>query len=677
MTFDLPQGCYHSPMAGLPRLLAPLLALVGLALAQSPKGLVLPFAGPGGQSAAHALADGLRAPMPSLTAILLPDLPWREGYDLAAGRIESPGGARLAREVSGADWVVVGEMGQDGWVTLYLSTPQESRRARFSRLELAQRWLELKLGLPPHPFPGLDHSLEETYQKMSQGDLSGIGGSALGGLFNSALETRQGKAPSPDLRDSLPKPLLDFWVNLGQRRLPPAYQALADLGSGRRAQALQAAGQLADGLAYERLAALLIQRSVGQDTWRQTARKLAQVAPELPIAWEEVSFAAFDEGKPAEARDALLRAQALLPQNPLYWTNLGWAYYLTGDWARSIGASRKALQSQRPSPTPAYNLGLVKALYGDFQGAKGAYDRALQLDQEGEFAAALEDLAAAKNPLLAYWQGYLSERTGDLAQAQAFYQRFAEAYPQHPLAPAARRASRIRLETRLSLEKLTLQPKGPDARPFRAGEVVFPVVRLEGKPYLSRTPLVTRLLGENEQVIAERSKEIAFRPMTTELLENAPAVALPQEGRYYLEVLYADQRLSLTVIAGPPSLTRRLYAAGLQIRDLGDEPLLSEKEMLGPTGDRILLERAAFTLRQVAQFLRDQAKDDPQRQKEVQALSQPLRQGPYAGQTVLNLMDKAEEKLLRAFFEAAAQKPELIGDSDVVNAFVDWLVGGE
>ncbi|HEU4740538.1 MAG TPA: hypothetical protein VFS50_02940 [Meiothermus sp.] len=667
-------------MSGLPRLFAWMLALLGLALAQNPKGLVLPFAGPGGQTVAHALADGLQVAPPSLTALLIPDLPWRDSYDFAAGRIESLGGARLAREVSGADWLVVGEVGQDGWVTLYLSTPQESRKARFSRLELAQRWLELKLGLKPHPFPGLDYSLEETYQKMSQGDLSVITGSALGGLYNSALETRQGKAPTPDLRATLPKSLLDFWTNLAQRRLPPAYQALADFGSEKRPQALEAARKLADGLAYERLTALLIQRSAGQDAWRETARKLAQIAPELPIAWEEVSFAAFDEDKPAEARDALLKAQTLLPQNPLYWINLGWAYYLTGDKARSIQASSKALKAggaEKPSPTPAYNLGLAKALYGDLRGAKQAYDQALQLDDEQEFEAALEDLAEAKNPLLAYWQGYLSERSGDLAQARAFYQRFAEANPQHPLAPAAQRASRIRIETRLSLEKLTLQPEGSDARPFRAGEAVFPVVKLEGKPYLARAPLVTRLLDENDRVLLEKTKEVAFRPMTAELIENAPAVTLPKEGRYYLEVLYGDQKLSLTVIAGTPSLSRRLYAAGLQIRDLGDEPLLGEKEMLGPQGDRILLERTAFTLRQVAQFLRGEAKDDPQRQKELQELSKPLAQGPYAGQTVLDLMGKAEEKVLRAFFEAAAQNPELIGDSDVVNAFVDWLTGGE
>ncbi|WP_233493193.1 MULTISPECIES: hypothetical protein [unclassified Meiothermus] len=660
-------------MSALLRLFAWMSALLGLALAQPPKGLVLPFAGPGGQGAAHALAEGLRVAPPSLAALLLPDLPWRDGYDLASGRIESLGGARLAREVSGADWLAVGEVGQDGWVTIYLSTPQESRRARFSRLELAQRWLEAKLGLFPHPFPGLAHGLEATYQRMSQGELSVITDAALRGLYAAALETRQGRAPTPDLAALLPKPLLDFWTNLAQRRLSPAYQALADLGAGRQAQALEAARKLADGLAYERLTALLIQRSAGQGDWHQTARKLAQIAPELPIAWEEVSFAAFDEGQPGEARDALLKALALLPQKPLYWTNLGWAYYLTGDRARSIQASRRALTLGESSPTPAYNLGLVKALYGDVYGAKQAYDQALQRDDEQEFEAALEDLAKAKNPLLTYWQGYLAERGGEVAQARAFYQRFAEANPQHPLAPAARRASRIQLELRISLEKLALQPAGPDAQPFRAGEAVFPIVRLEGSPYLMRAPLVTRLLDENGRVLLEQRKEIAFRPMTAERIEAAPAVTLPREGRYYLEVLYGDQKLSQSVSASPPSLARRLYVAGLQIRDLNDRPLLSEGEMLGPQGDRLLLERTTAALREVVQFLRDEAKDNPQRQRELQGLSQPLTQGPYAGQSVLELMDRADEQVLRAFFEAAAQNPELIGDSDVVNAFVNWL----
>ncbi|MGC8966898.1 MAG: hypothetical protein ACP5JV_00940, partial [Thermus sp.] len=53
---------------------------LGLALAQ---GLVLPFAGERGYTLAQALAEGLKAPPPTLLALLLPDPPWRGGYELA------------------------------------------------------------------------------------------------------------------------------------------------------------------------------------------------------------------------------------------------------------------------------------------------------------------------------------------------------------------------------------------------------------------------------------------------------------------------------------------------------------------------------------------------------------------------------------------------------------------
>ncbi|MGV2482308.1 UNVERIFIED_CONTAM: hypothetical protein IGO34_36535, partial [Salmonella enterica subsp. enterica serovar Weltevreden] len=58
------------------------------------------------------------------------------------------------------------------------------------------------------------------------------------------------------------------------------------------------------------------------------------------------------------------------------------------------------------------------------------------------------------------------------------------------------------------------------------------MVKLEGSPYLMRAPLVTRLLDENDRLLQENRKEITFRPMTAELIEKAPAVTLPKEGRY-------------------------------------------------------------------------------------------------------------------------------------------------
>ena len=47
---------------------------------------------------------------PSLAAILLPDMPWQGSCDLAAGSLATAGGARLAREISGASWLLVGAL---------------------------------------------------------------------------------------------------------------------------------------------------------------------------------------------------------------------------------------------------------------------------------------------------------------------------------------------------------------------------------------------------------------------------------------------------------------------------------------------------------------------------------------------------------------------------------------
>ncbi len=84
------------------------------------RGVVLPFAGPGGHAIAQAVAGGLGVAPPSLAAILLPDMPWQGSYDLAAGSRGSAGGARLAWEISGAAWLLVGRVDPQGWVRVFL-----------------------------------------------------------------------------------------------------------------------------------------------------------------------------------------------------------------------------------------------------------------------------------------------------------------------------------------------------------------------------------------------------------------------------------------------------------------------------------------------------------------------------------------------------------------------------
>ncbi|MGC8904375.1 tetratricopeptide repeat protein [Thermus sp.] len=617
---------------------------LGLALAQ---GLVLPFEGEGGYTLAQAFAEGLKAPPPTLLALLLPDPPWQGGYDLAGG-LYSPGGARLAREITGATWLLVGKE-ERGGLRLYLAQEGGVKEGLFPSPAVAWLWLEGQ-GLAPRfsalPKPSLP---EARLRALAQGEDPDP-------LHRSALDLKEGRG-SGLLEGLLPERLLLLW----QGRLPRAYEAFRLLAEGKKEEALALAEAMGKGDVLERTAAHLVFRALEDERWKASARKLAEAFPELPSAWEEVSFAAFQEGKGEEAKEALLKALALRPDYWLYWTNLGWAYYLTGDLPRAIRASEKAV-GLNPNATAYYNLGLFRAIYGDFLGAKAAYDRALRLDQGEDYPEALKDLEERKEPLALFFRAYLAERAG--LEAPPLYRAFLEAYPKHPAAFAARRAL-ARLEApqvRLQVLRLTLIPEDRDARPFRKGEAVFPVVRLEGTPYLGREALETLLWREGEAV-ARESKPLGFPPLTAALEEVAPAVTLPEEGRYTLEVRYGKAQVLLSLEAGPPSLARRLYALGLEARGLSGNPLLTPKEALGVDGERLLLERTLEAFKEAAPLAA------------TPRLTAPLEKGPYPGKSVQELLRDPPPDLVRAFYLAVLENPELLAENDVVNAFVEWLLG--
>ncbi|MEZ0348569.1 MAG: hypothetical protein ABWJ90_08690 [Thermus sp.] len=624
------------------RILSSLL-LLGLALAQ---GLVLPFEGPRGYTLAQAFAQGLNAPPPTLLALLLPDLPWRGSYELAGG-LHTRAGARLALAATGADWVLLGRE-EEGGLRLILATPKGAQEGLFRTPELAWLWLQgqgLAPRFSPFPIPSLS---EERLQALAQGQDPDP-------LHQSALDLKEGRG-SGLLEGLLPKRLLLLW----QGTLPPAYEAFRLLAEGKREEALKRAEALTQGDVLERTAAHLLFRALEDERWKETARSLAQAFPELPLAWEEVSFAAFAEGKGEEAKEALLQALKLRPDYWLYWTNLGWAYYLAGDLPRAILASERALQLS-PNATALYNLGLFRAIYGDYLGAKAAYDRALRLDEGEDFPEALKDLEARKEPLALYFRAYLAERAG--LEAKPLYEAFLAQHPKHPLGPAARRALAQLGEggARLEVLRLSLIPGDVDARPFRAGEAVFPEVRLTGTPYLKRDALETRLYREGA-LLQEEKKPLGFPPLTTALVENAPAVTLPAPGRYTLEVRYGEATLLLPLEAGPPSLARRLYALGLEVRDLSGQALLTPKEALGEEGERLLLERTLQALKEAAPLATSSR------------LTIPLPKGPYAGKTVQEVLKEPSLEGVRAFFEAVLENPELLAENDVVNAFVNWLL---
>ncbi|WP_243090521.1 tetratricopeptide repeat protein [Thermus neutrinimicus] len=628
-----------------PRRFLALLLFLGLGLAQ---GLVLPFEGPQGFRLAQAFAQGLKAPPPTLLALLLPDPPWRGGYDLAGG-LYTRAGARLAQAATGAEWVLLGK-GEEKGLRLFLARRDGVKEGLFPTPNLAWLWLQgegLAPKFSPLPHPTLS---EEELRALAQGENPDP-------LHQSALDLREGRGAGL-LQGLLPERLLLLW----QDKLPPAYQAFALLSQGKREEALKLAETLREGDVLEKAAAELVFRALEDPRWKESARVLAQAFPELPLAWEEVSFAAFSEGKGEEARDALLRALRLRPDHWLYWTNLGWAYYLTGDLPRAILASKRAVELL-PNATAYYNLGLFKAIYGDFLGAKAFYQRALRLDEGEDFPEALKDLEGRTEPLALFFRAYVSERAG--LPAKALYQAFLETHPRHPLAQAAKRALGQKEERPLlEVKKLSLIPGDLEARPFHAGEAVFPEVRLVGDPYLPRKELETLLYREGT-LVAQEKKPLGFPPLTSALEEVAPAVTLPEPGRYALEVRYGEAQVVIPLPVGPESLARKLYALGLEVRDLDGTLLLNPKEALGAEGDRLLLERTLEALRQAAPLATGSR------------FTNPLTQGPYAGKSVQDLLKNPAPEMVQAFFRAVLEAPELLAENDVVNALVAWLLQGQ
>lgn len=631
------------------------------------RGVVLPFSGPGGNAVAQAVAGGLGVAPPSLAAILLPDMPWQGSYDLAAGSLATAGGARLAQEISGAAWLLVGAVDRQGWVRVFLADARGVRSARFSHPKLAMYWTARQVGAKVGGWK-LELTRENDLARLVQGDLTVQATPLPLPYYRAAVALRDDGVASLLITEQLPRELQDFWNQVRQNQLPPAYQALVDFSERRRAEALNAARKLAEGKVYERLTALLLFRGLEDQQWAALARDLTQIAPEMPLAWEELSFAAFDENNAQLAKDALERAVALLPEKNLYWTNLGWANYLLGDYARSVSASLRSLkleaQAREEYAIPAYNLGLVRAIYGDYLGAREAYNLALRVDEGQEFQAALKDLQEAGEPRLEFWKGYLAERAGLSEQARSHYQRFVQNHLQSPLAAWANRAAQQIAEARteVSLQRLMLRADDLEARPFAAGEAVFPQVRIEGFPYIASGTLVTRLLDAQGQVLQSTNKAVAVRPLTTGIAQTGAAVRLPREGTYTLEVVFGAAKTRLELVVGKPSLTRQLYTAGIELRNLSNAPLLSSAQMLSPDGETLAIQQIQAALREVAP-----------RAQQIPNLSRRLTSGPYSGSSIAELLQKADEAVVRAFLEAVVRQPDLIGEDDVVNGFIAWL----
>ncbi len=57
------------------------------------------------------------------------------------------------------------------------------------------------------------------------------------------------------------------------------------------------------------------------------------------------------------------------------------------------------------------------------------------------------------------------------------------------------------------------------------------------------------------------------------------------------------------------------------------------------------------------------------------SLTAPLSKGPYQGKSAQEILKNPSPDLVRSFYEYVLENPEALGENDVVNAFVEWLLG--
>ena len=654
------------------RLLIALGAFFGLGLAA---GLVLPFDGPGGGALALALADRVEAPSPVLAELTLPETPWPQGWGYLVGTLYGPGGARLAYEATGADWVLVGRVQPDGWIEAYLYGAGGLERARFSEPELLAAWLALKVEAPRRPLvlrPQLDGALA----RLRDGDVEGAtrGLAELDPQARARLEAEIAAvkglfAHGADLAAlGLPAAVADYWAHrqdpeaMGDAGMGPVWKAFFPITQDDRPAARERAlALLGSDRALDLAGALLLLRALDDPAWVQAARRLTAAAPELTLGWEELSFAAFDANDADEAASALERALTLDPENDLYWTNLGWARYLQGDLPGAIAASLRAMRLA-PNPTAAYNLGLFYALARDHDRAFAHYLQALRLDDEGVASMALEDLAKTHRTDLLYWQGFLLERTGRAEEARQAYAGFLAEHPDHPLAPLAREALAAleRVETRLELLGFRLGPLDVGFE-VGTGEAVRPRLRAETSGYLPSGPVEVEVRSE-AGVVAHARDEVTLPPLTSDWTRELAPVTVAEPGRYRVTVRYAGRSVEAELRVRPGHLARRLLAQEVVPLGLGGTPLLTPEELAAPDG----------TDRLVAALLEAVRAAAPNAER-VERFAKPLPAGPFQGRSVAQLMATADAKLVRRFLEAALERPQLLLEQDAVNAFAAWL----
>jgi len=656
------------------RILTAAIVFFGLSLAA---GLVLPFGGPGGNATSLALAQSLGVGSPFVAELAFPETPWPQGWSLLMDDPDGATGARIAAEATAADWVLVGRNGDDGWISAYLYLNGKAMPARFASAELLSRWVALKTNGDAGPvvvYQELDDPLAELMNNVPHFDPEPYLGSLSEGaaklLKEQTLLVNGLFAHGPgSFAKTLPAAVIDYWQHrqepekMGDEGMGLAWKAFYPIMNDDDEEANRRALYLLNSdRALDVAGALLILRATSHPAWKKAAARLAEVAPEMSLGWEELSFAAFDDGQVARAKLALTKALELQPENSLYWTNLGWAEYLLGNMPRAIYASLRGFELE-PNPVAAYNLGLFHALLGDYADAFDYYRNALRLDEGREVQLALKDVNDTGKREMLFWKGYLLSRSGQWRQAREAYRNFLHYHPGHRLAENARleleNLKDVRVDLTVSGYRLGPLEVTP---PFGVQEKISPLLHVEANAYLPSAKAVARIYA-GKKVVAQSVSDLTIPPLTAEFTRELEPFSVSDPGTYRLVIEYAGHQLETAFDVGPSHLGRQLLSLGIVPVDLDGSPLVAEDVLAGPNGGEELINATLQVIHEAA----------PQAEQ-IDRFRKPLPSGPFKGQSVAEVMKGADAKLIRSFYGDMLQKFPLLQDSDAVNAFAEWIL---
>jgi tetratricopeptide (TPR) repeat protein len=128
--------------------------------------------------------------------------------------------------------------------------------------------------------------------------------------------------------------------------------------------------------------AIVLSRTMRIDEALQVCEKAAAPAGEIELpalAWTEMGFHLYDQGRYPEAIRAYERAISFVPERAVLWLDCGVAHHQLGDLTQALKHYEQAVSLDPELARAWHNLGAVKEELGDEVGAHEALDQAERL----------------------------------------------------------------------------------------------------------------------------------------------------------------------------------------------------------------------------------------------------------------------------------------------------------